>query len=235
MAIEFYLNPNNIHQEKDAHKAQLLIRQTLNSVDLIEAMLSRGTGVTRTDMVANEELRNTVLLDQLLEGHPIKTKLFKIRLKIEGVFDGAADLFDPKRHRVRVVITPSAFLQKHVEGLYPKRKMVSKYTPTLSSISDLGKKRIDELVPSRYFVLHGSHLYLDTTDPEQGIYLVDVQKQKVRVEEYAEVKPSSIIFLVPIGMVAGPCTLTFVGCTIRGKLHNPVSYVKDLKVSLPSF
>jgi hypothetical protein len=234
MAIEFYLNPNNLHQEKEAHKAQLLIRNTLDSDDLIEAMLSRGTGVTRTDMVANEELRDTVLLDQLLEGHPIQTKLFKVRLKIEGVFDGAIDRFDPKRHRVRVVITPSAFLQKQVEGLYPRRKLVSKNTPILSSIWGLGKKSVDALVPGGYFVLRGSHLYLDPADPEQGIFLVDAQRQKTRVEEYAEIRPSSITFCVPAGTAAGAYTLDFAGCTKRRVPHGSVSYGKDLSVSLPS-
>lgn len=230
MAIEFYLNPNNIHLRKEAYKAQLLTRTTLNDMDLIEAMLSRGTGVTRTDMIANDELRNTVLLEQLLTGNPIQTKLFKIRLKIEGVFDGITDRFDPKRHQVRVVITPSSYLQKQVKGLYPKCKAIKKYNPILSAVYGLGQNAVLELVPGEYFILRGSNLYLDPADPEQGIYFMNAQKEMTRVEEYPEIKPSSVLFRVPVGLASGPCKLTFSGCTKRGSLHQPVSYNRELNL-----
>lgn len=228
MAIEFYLNPNPVHPEKGAHKAQLLVTRTLNAKELLDAMVSRGTGVTRTDMLANEELRDSVLLMKLVQGYTIHTRLFRMRLKIEGVFTGATDSFDPKRHQVKVMITPSRFLQEQVKLIYPKRKALKRNLPHISDVHKLGKQAAENLIPGEYYVLHGSNLFIRVEDPEQGIYLKNEKKEKFRVTEYPETRPGQILFRIPADLPPGVYALSFNGCTKRGKPQSTVSLMRKL-------
>lgn len=228
MAIEFYLNPNPVHPGKNSHKAQLLIPKTLNAKELLDAMVSRGTGVTRTDMLANEDLRDSVLLMKLLQGYTIHTRLFRMRLKIEGVFIGATDSFDPKRHQVKVMITPSRFLQEQVKLLYPKRKVLKRNLPHISDIHNLGKQIVEKMIPGEYYVIHGSNLFIRVEDPMQGIFLKNEKKEKFRVTEYLETRPSQILFRIPAVLPSGVYELSFKGCTKRGKPQSPVNFMRKL-------
>lgn len=233
MAIEFYLLPYQLNGEESSFKGQVLTKQTLDAKGLIDAMLDKGSTATLPDITAVLSLYEEVLLTELLKGKTIHTKLFRMRLKVEGKFKSSTDTFDPKRHKVKVVITPSLFLQDAVKPLRAKRKLVERNLPHFGTLENRNEPNLFyQCYSGDVLEIRGSNLHMNLEDPEQGLYLLDTNGVKMPITKVLQNKPSSIMFLVPDSMPVGSYEGFFTGCTRKGLIRHSQRLVKRLDILL---
>lgn len=231
MAIEFYLLPYQLNGEESSFKGQVLAKQNLDAKGLIDAMLNKGSTATLPDITAVLSLYEEVLLTELLQGKTIHTKLFRMRLKVEGKFKSSTDTFDPKRHKVKVVMTPSMFLQDAVKPLRAKRKSIKRNLPHFGTLENRNEPNLFfQCYGGDVLEIRGSNLHMNLEDPEQGLYFLDGNGVKWPIIKVLQNKPSSIMFIVPDSMQVGAYELYFTGCTRKGLIRHSQRLAKRLDI-----
>ena len=148
----------------------------------------------------------------LLEGRRVNFGgLFEVFTRVRGVFNSAADSFDPTRHSVDVGANPGSRLREGVrqnanvvkdEGIVP--------APNLVEFRDLGSGTSnDQVTTGNIGEVVGNRLKFDSSQSDEGIYFVPSSDPtaEVKVTAVQDNKPSRLIFLVPDGLTAEDHTL----------------------------
>jgi hypothetical protein len=130
-----------------------------------------GAGLTRSDIVSVLEAEKAVIYDLLSEGGAVTTDLFNVFPSIQGVFSGAEDAFDHKRHRVKIHLTEGVGLRA-VEELVKTKKIAPLQTGArISSVTDVKTGSVNRLLtPGKNLRIHGSKIKLNGDDPSVGVY-----------------------------------------------------------------
>ncbi|WP_432963349.1 DNA-binding domain-containing protein [Treponema sp. OMZ 840] len=103
--LKYCLRENLLTAKPDDFMAQVTDSQVFTLDDIIERMVKRGTTVTRTDLAALMQLYTQECTYIVEEGGTLNTPLINTSYSISGVFDGADDGFDAKRHALHLNIT----------------------------------------------------------------------------------------------------------------------------------
>ena len=72
--------------------------------EIIDLMMEKGTTLTRADVAATLQVYGEVVSAIIKDGSAVNTPLMNTSMSISGVFDGANDSFDKKRHTVNLNI-----------------------------------------------------------------------------------------------------------------------------------
>lgn len=199
MPIHYALYKNEKLTGKDRYLARVHSCGTLGREDVIEDMAQSGTRLTRADIAAVWDLFEQTTMRAILNGWNVTVPLGIVRLSIRGVFEGYDDRFDAGRHRIVVQFKVDNDLQEHLRySAQTKRIHPSKLCPLLLNYRDVSTGRSNEvLTPGRIGQLYGDRLKFDPRDPRQGLFVLGQDGSVTRVEEVAENKPHTLIFLVP--------------------------------------
>ncbi|MXV50723.1 hypothetical protein GS399_07030 [Pedobacter sp. HMF7647] len=98
MSIKYYLKPNPIAANPNGYVARTAANETIDIEGVIKKIVKRGTTITETDLRAALSIFFEVVTDGVASGNTILSPLVNIRPGINGVFNGAADVFDHSRH-----------------------------------------------------------------------------------------------------------------------------------------
>jgi len=104
--------------------------------DIIDRMVKRGTTVTRTDLVAIMQLYTEECSFIVEEGGTLNTPLINTSMSIIGVFDGADDAFDKKRHALNLNITSGTALKTALTKTKAMKVETAGTDPYITGVSD---------------------------------------------------------------------------------------------------
>ncbi|MGF7109487.1 hypothetical protein J2Z29_002051 [Treponema pedis] len=189
-------------------------------------MVRRGTTVTRTDLVAIMQLYTEECSFIVEEGGTLNTPLINTSMSITGVFDGADDSFDKKRHAVSLNISAGTALKTALGKTKAVKTETAGTEPYITAVTDKLTGDSETIKIGSVMEILGSRLKFDDKDTEQGVFAVSGMSA-VRCASVVENKPARLIVLLDATVPAGEFTLE-----VRTKLtSNGNKKSKSLKKS----
>lgn len=229
--LRYALFENKLTSDPDDHKAVVQPISTKTMEDVADLMVSRGSTVTRAEVLSVMEEFTLATMQFLRDGHNIITPLFKLSLSVSGVFDNAYDTYDTSRHEVNVCINPGMRLRE-VPTLVKLEKVTSiRPMPVLQSFRDVTSGKENEtLTPGGVGRIIGTLLRFDVADPDQGVFFTAMNGFVTKVEILASQKPSEVIFVIPATLTPGEYSLSVRATLNRGKDIREGFLIENLRI-----
>ncbi|WP_029410436.1 DNA-binding domain-containing protein, partial [Treponema pedis] len=204
--LKYCLRENLLTAKPDDYMAQVTDSQVFTLEDIIDRMVRRGTTVTRTDLVAIMQLYTEECSFIVEEGGTLNTPLINTSMSITGVFDGADDSFDKKRHAVSLNISAGTALKTALGKTKAVKTETAGTEPYITAVTDKLTGDSETIKIGSVMEILGSRLKFDDKDTEQGVFAVS-GTSAVRCASVVENKPARLIVLLDATVPAGEFTL----------------------------
>ena len=198
MAVKYALFENHLTSDPDDYMAIVQSQRTRDINDIIDIMIGRGSTVTKAEALSVLEEFNNALSQVLADGDSINLPFFKAKISISGEFANAEAPFDRNIHHLNLKVRPGDVLSKIVKDLAVERVQGLSAVPTLKTFKDVVSDTTnDTLTANGVGELKGSHLKIDTTDADQGVFFIAADGTETAVSTYIRNKPGNLIFMIP--------------------------------------
>ena len=166
--------------------------------------MEKGSTLTRADVAATLQVYGEVVSAIIKDGSAVNTPLMNTSMSISGVFDGANDSFDKKRHTVNLNITAGTLLRDAVTKVKCEKTEGTSTDPYITEVTDIVTGTVNTTLTKGGVVqLVGARLKFDAKDTAQGIFFVPETGEAVRAAVIAENKPARLMAIIPTDLAAG--------------------------------
>ena len=125
-------------------------------------------------------------------------------MSVTGVFDGANDSFDKKRHTVNLNLSAGTLLRDVLPKIKCEKTESASTDPYITEVTDIVSSTVNTTLTKGGIVqLVGSRLKFDAKDTSQGIFFVPETGTPVRAAVIAENKPARLMAIIPADLEAG--------------------------------
>ena len=172
--------------------------------EIINLMMEKGSSVTRADAAAVLQVYGEVCALLVANGAALNTPLMNASMSISGVFDGANDSFDRRRHAVNLNMTAGTLLRDALASVKCEKTQIASTDPYITEVKDVVSDTVNSALTKGGIVqITGSRLKFDAKDETQGIFFVPETGAPVRATVVAENKPARLTALIPQTLDAG--------------------------------
>ena len=202
--LKYSLRENLLTPAPDDYMAQAADVRSYTLDEIIDLMMEKGTTLTRADVAATLQVYGEVCSSLIKDGSAVNTPLMNTSMSISGVFDGANDSFDKKRHTVNLNITAGTLLRDAVTKVKCEKTEGVSTDPYITEVTDIVTGTVNTTQTKGGVVqLVGSRLKFDAKDTAQGIFFVPETGNPVRAAVIAENKPARVMAIIPADLAAG--------------------------------
>ena len=202
--LKYSLRENLLTPAPDDYMAQAQDVRSYTLDEIIDLMMDKGTTITRADVAATLQVYGEVCASLIKDGSALNTPLFNTALTIAGVFNGANDAFDKKRHTVNLNLTAGTLLRDAVTKVKCEKTEAASTDPYITEVADIVSGKVNEVLTKGGVVqLTGSRLKFKADDTAQGIFFVPETGNPVRASVIAENKPARVMAIIPADLPAG--------------------------------
>ena len=223
--LKYALRENLLTAAPDDFMAQVQNVRSYTLDEIIDAMMEKGTTITRADVAATLQVYGEVCSSIIADGSAINTPLMNTSMSISGVFNGANDVFDKKRHTVNLNLTAGTLLREAAAKVKCEKTETVSTDPYITEVTDVVSGKVNTVLTKGGVVqLTGSRLKFDQKDEAQGIFFVPETGTPVRAAVIAENKPARLMAIIPAELAAGVYTIE-----VRTKLSGGGTKLKAAK------
>ena len=223
--LKYSLRENLLTPAPDDYMAQAADVRSYTLDEIIDLMMDKGTTLTRADVAATLQVYGEVCSSLIKDGAALNTPLMNTALSISGVFNGANDSFDKKRHTVNLNLTAGTLLRDAVTKVKCEKTEAASTDPYITEVADIVSGKVNEVLTKGGVVqLTGSRLKFKADDTAQGIFFVPETGNPVRASVIAENKPARVMAIIPADLPAGTYYIE-----VRTKLAEGGKALKNLK------
>ena len=202
--LKYSLRENLLTPAPDDYMAQAADVRSYTLDEIIDLMMDKGTTLTRADVAATLQVYGEVCSSLIKDGAALNTPLMNTSMSISGVFDGANDSFDKKRHTVNLNITAGILLRDVLPKIKCEKTEGASTDPYITEVTDIVTGTANTTLTKGGVVqLVGSRLKFDAKDTAQGIFFVPETGEAVRAAVIAENKPARLMAIIPADLAAG--------------------------------
>ena len=202
--LKYSLRENLLTPAPDDYMAQAQDVRSYTLDEIIDLMMEKGTTLTRADVAATLQVYGEVVSAIIKDGSAVNTPLMNTSMSISGVFDGANDSFDKKRHTVNLNITAGTLLRDAVTKVKCEKTEGASTDPYITEVTDIVTGTANTTLTKGGVVqLVGARLKFDAKDTAQGIFFVPETGEAVRAAVIAENKPARLMAIIPADLAAG--------------------------------
>ena len=202
--LKYSLRENLLTPAPDDYMAQVADVRSYTLDEIIDLMMDKGTTLTRADVAATLQVYGEVCSSLIKDGAALNTPLMNTALSISGVFNGANDAFDKKRHTVNLNITAGILLRDVLPKIKCEKTEAASTDPYITEVADIVSGKVNEVLTKGGVVqLTGSRLKFKADDTAQGIFFVPETGNPVRASVIAENKPARLMAIIPADLPAG--------------------------------
>ena len=202
--LKYSLRENLLTPAPDDYMAQAADVRTYTLDEIIDLMMDKGTTLTRADVAATLQVYGEVCSSLIKDGAALNTPLMNTSMSISGVFDGANDSFDKKRHTVNLNITAGTLLRDAAGKVKCEKTEGASTDPYITEVTDIVTGTVNTTLTKGGVVqLVGARLKFDAKDTAQGIFFVPETGNPVRASVIAENKPARLMAIIPADLAAG--------------------------------
>ena len=223
--LKYALRENLLTAAPDDFMAQVQDVRSYTLDETIDAMMQKGSTLTRADVAAVLQIYGEVCASIIADGSALNTPLMNTSLSISGVFNGANDVFDKKRHTVNLNITAGTLLRSALSKIKCEKTGTTSTDPYINEVKDIVSGTVNaELTKGGVVQITGSRLKFDQKDSSQGIFFVPETGNPVRAAVIAENKPARLMAIIPADLEAGTYYIE-----VRTKMDTKGKALKTLK------
>ena len=223
--LKYSLRENLLTPAPDDYMAQAADVRSYTLDEIIDLMMEKGSTLTRADVAATLQVYGEVVSAIIKDGSAVNTPLMNTSMSISGVFDGANDSFDKKRHTVNLNITAGTLLRDAVTKVKCEKTEGVSTDPYITEVADIVSGKVNEVLTKGGVVqLTGSRLKFKADDTAQGIFFVPETGNPVRASVIAENKPARVMAIIPADLPAGTYYIE-----VRTKIAEGGKALKNLK------
>lgn len=210
--IKSFIAPNTVTGENKGDK--ILVVESAGNVTLsgvIDAMIEKNTGLHRQTIQHVVELHNSTVTDLLLAGFSVNTGLFHAVVQLTGLLEDGA--WNPKVNGMYISMVQGKVLRDGLEDTTVKILGEKSDAAFISGGQDVATRATDgKVTPGRNYTIRGRNIKVMGTDPTVGIYLVDSEgtKRKLDKDMIALNNPSDVIILLPTDLAEGTYELQLI-------------------------
>ncbi|ACF14789.1 conserved hypothetical protein [Chloroherpeton thalassium ATCC 35110] len=205
--IKYALMENLLTARTDDYMAQPQDVRSHDLESITEKMLAKGTTITKTDTVAVLNSFFEVVSEITRDGESVNTELINTGFSIQGVFLGATDTFDSKRHSIKLNVNPGKALKKSLSDITLEKTASTDVLPQILEVKDSISGSVNESITSSGVVeIKGSLLKIEGDNQNNGVVFLDAQGAVHKVTTLVDNKPARLIVLLP-ALPAGEYTL----------------------------
>ena len=202
--LKYCLRENLLTPAPDDYMAQAADVRSYTLDEIIDLMMEKGTTLTRADVAATLQVYGEVVSAIIKDGSAVNTPLMNTSMSISGVFDGANDSFDKKRHTVNLNITAGTLLRDAVTKVKCEKTEGVSTDPYITEVTDIVTGTVNTTLTKGGVVqLVGARLKFDAKDTAQGIFFVPETGAPVSAAVIAENKPARLMAIIPADLAAG--------------------------------
>ena len=202
--LKYCLRENLLTPAPDDYMAQMTDVRSYTLDEIIDAMMEKGTTITRADVAATLQVYGEVCSSIIADGSAINTPLMNTSMSISGVFNGANDSFDKKRHTVNLNLTAGTLLREAAAKVKCEKTETVSTDPYITEVTDVVSGKVNTVLTKGGVVqLTGSRLKFDQKDEAQGIFFVPETGTPVRAAVIAENKPARLMAIIPADLAQG--------------------------------
>ena len=167
--LKYSLRENLLTPAPDDYMAQVTDVRSYTLDEIIDLMMEKGTTLTRADVAATLQVYGEVVSAIIKDGSAVNTPLMNTSMSISGVFDGANDSFDKKRHTVNLNITAGTLLRDAVTKVKCEKTEGVSTDPYITEVTDIVTGTVNTTLTKGGVVqLVGSRLKFDAKDTAQA-------------------------------------------------------------------
>ena len=206
--LQFSLSENLLTPDPNDYIAVPANVRVYHFEEVLQRINIRYTGLTPTQLLAaSKELFEEIGL--IVEnGDGVNTPIVNIYPGMAGVYNGATDNFDPKRHRCRANLTAGTQLNAAVKKIKTEKIVVPEALPYILEVKDILSGTVNEiLTPGGVIQLRGCKLKLAPELPDDGIYLTEENGSVTKLPVLVENKPARLMAMIPADLPQGIYTL----------------------------
>ena len=223
--LKYSLRENLLTAAPDDYMAQVADVRSYTLDEIIDLMMDKGTTVTRADVAATLQVYGEVCSSIIKDGSALNTPLMNTAMSISGVFNGANDAFDKKRHTVNLNLTAGTLLRDAATKVKCEKTESANTDPYITEVADIVSGKVNEsLTKGGIIQITGSRLKFDDKDAAQGIFFVPETGAPVRADVIAENKPARVMAIIPADLKAGTYYIE-----VRTKIDTKGKTLKTLK------
>ena len=202
--LKYALRENLLTPAPDKYMAQTADVRSYTLDEIINLMMEKGSSVTRADAAAVLQVYGEVCALLVANGAALNTPLMNASMSISGVFDGANDSFDRRRHAVNLNMTAGTLLRDALASVKCEKTQIASTDPYITEVKDVVSDTVNSALTKGGIVqITGSRLKFDAKDETQGIFFVPETGAPVRATVVAENKPARLTALIPQTLDAG--------------------------------
>ena len=213
-----YSLTRNLLTDEGNYTAKAQSSGSFDKEAIITDMLRRGSLLTRTDILAVLNGFEESIAGIINDGGAVNTPLFNTRFSISGVFDGGADNFDHKRHKVNVKFNKGVLIRNTEAKIILEKTVAIAPQLQILEVKDSVSGKVNErLTSGGVLEVWGNNIKIAGDYPECGLYFVPESGEALKALVIAQNKPSSLIIAIP-SLAAGTYTLELVTQFTNGHL-----------------
>lgn len=202
--LKYALRENLLTPDENDYMAQAADVRSFSLDEIIDLMMEKGSTLTKADTKAALQVYGEVVSALIKDGAAVNTPLMNTSLSISGVFNGATDSFDKKRHSVNLNLTAGPLLKDAAAKIKCEKTEAADTNPYITEVTDLVSGKVNEVLTAGGIVqLVGSRLKFDQKDESQGIFFVAETGEAIRATVIAENKPARLMAIIPADLPAG--------------------------------
>ena len=202
--LKYALRENLLTPAPDDYMAQATDVRSYTLDEIIDLMMEKGTTLTRADVAATLQVYGEVVSAIIKDGSAVNTPLMNTSMSISGVFNGANDSFDKKRHTVNLNLTAGTLLRDAVTKVKCEKTEAASTDPYITEVADIVTGTVNTVLTKGGVVqITGSRLKFKADDAAQGIFFVPETGTPVRAAVIAENKPARLMAIIPADLEAG--------------------------------
>ena len=223
--LKYCLRENLLTPDENDYMAQTADVRSFSLDEIIDLMMEKGSTLTKADTKAALQVYGEVVSALIKDGAAVNTPLMNTSLSISGVFNGANDAFDKKRHAVNLNITAGTALKAALGKIKCEKTGTASTDPYINEVKDVVSGKVNEVLTKGGVVqITGSRLKFDQKDAVQGIFFIPETGAPVRAAVIAENKPARLMAIIPADLAAGTYYIE-----VRTKHANATKQLKTLK------
>jgi hypothetical protein len=186
------------------YTAQPVNVRTIDLEGIFQRIGARYPGLTPAQISAavNEFFDEVCTITE--EGDVINTPLLNTSFSMPKVYEGAMDSYDPKRHSLKLNLSPGTHLRDAVKKVKPEKVIVAEPLPHVLEVKDIISDSVNEtLTPGGVVQLRGGRLKFLPAEENNGIFLINEQNESIKLAVIVENKPARLIAVLPTELPEG--------------------------------
>ena len=206
--LSYSLSENQLTAAPNDFKAVPVNVRSFNMSEIVQRIMARNPGLSPAQINSSIDEFFKEISIIVGDGGAINTPLFNTQPSIAGVFHGAVDTFDARRHRVKTNITSGTMMHRATDEIRTQKVQIAEPLPFILEVHDVVSETVnEEITPGGVLQIRGGRLRLITENPANGIFLIGDDGQDVKLPTVIENKPSRLIAMIPADLPTGDYSL----------------------------